>query len=220
MQYCLPEPLKTVNPKGGFLVRPPFCTFPQTSGDFFVAKSGLKWVRSQLYQGNFCPRKKSKTHGIFSQISDFTVTKYSMKLKCCQWPEKFLPPQTAKAGRLIESVPAFAAALTASPTASSLGITDKFSHPSSHICAVLSSSTNPRRSTATPVVCLLAEPSKSQVRRTQVIGQRLVCENVPRMQARSAPHDWLTLTAIDTAHLCKSGRLHFISVSLEMREIG
>ena len=94
-----------------------------------------------------------------------------------------------------------------------LGITDKFSHPSSHICAVLSSSTNPRRSTATPVVCLLAEPSKSQVRRTQAIGQRLVCENVPRMQARSAPHDWLTLTAIDTAHLCKSGRLHFISVS-------
>ena len=120
MQYCLPEPLKTVNPKGGFLVRPPFCTFPQTSGNFFVAKSGLKWVRSQLYQGNFCPRKKSKTHGIFSQISDFTVTKYSMKLKCCQWPKKFLPPQTAKAGRLIESVPAFAAALTASPTASSL----------------------------------------------------------------------------------------------------
>ena len=96
-----------------------------------------------------------------------------------------------------------------------IGITDKFSHPSSHICAVLSSSINPRRSTATPVVCLLAEPSKSQVRRTQAIGQRLVCENVPRMQARSAPHDWLTLTAIDTAHLCKSGQLHFISVSLK-----
>ena len=95
-----------------------------------------------------------------------------------------------------------------------IGITDKFSPPSSHICAVRSSSTNPRRSTATPVVCLLAEPSKSQVRRTQAIGQRLVCENVPRMQARSAPHDWLTLTAIDTAHLCKSGRSHFISASL------
>ena len=58
MQYCLPEPLKTVNPKGDFLVRPPFCTFPQTSGNFFVAKSGLKWVRSQPYQGKFCPRKK------------------------------------------------------------------------------------------------------------------------------------------------------------------
>ena len=96
-----------------------------------------------------------------------------------------------------------------------IGITDKFSHPSSRICTVLSSSTNPRRSTATPPVCLLAEPSKSQVRRTQAIGQRLVCENVPRMQARSAPHDWLTLTAIDTAHLCKSGRPHFISASLE-----
>ena len=94
-----------------------------------------------------------------------------------------------------------------------LGITDKFSRPSSHICAVLSSSTNPRRSTATPVVCLLAEPSKSQVRRTQAIGQRLVCENVPRMQARSASHDWLTLTAIEPAHLCKSGRPHFISAS-------
>ena len=48
-----------------------------------------------------------------------------------------------------------------------------------------------------------------------MIGQRLVCENVPSMQARSAPHDWLTLTAIDTAHLRKSGRLHFISVSLD-----
>ena len=78
-----------------------------------------------------------------------------------------------------------------------LGITDKFSHPSSHICTVLSSSTNPRRSTATPAVYLLAEPSKSQVRRTQTIGQRLVCENVPRMQVRSAPHDWLTLTAAE-----------------------
>ena len=94
-----------------------------------------------------------------------------------------------------------------------IGITDKFSHPSSHICAVLSSSTKPRRSTATPAVCLLAEPSKSQVRRTQAIGQRLVCENVPRMQARSALHDRLTLTAIDTAHLCESGRPHFISAS-------
>ena len=133
------------------------------------------------------------------------------------------------------------------------GITDKFSRPSSHICAVLSSSTKSRRSTVTPVFCLLAEPSKRQVRRTQAIGQRLicenvprmqvrsaphdwltltaaepskrqvrrtqaigqrlVCENVPRMQARSAPHDWLTLTAIDTAHLCKSGRPHFISAS-------
>ena len=96
-----------------------------------------------------------------------------------------------------------------------LGSVDKFSRPSSHICAVLSSSTNPRRSTATPAVCLLAEPFKSQVRRTQAIGQRFVCENVPRMQARSASHDWLTLTAIDTAHLCKSGRPHFISAPLE-----
>ena len=42
-----------------------------------------------------------------------------------------------------------------------IGITDKFSHPSSHICAVLSSSTNPRRSTATPVVCLLDRYSAS-----------------------------------------------------------
>ena len=33
------------------------------------------------------------------------------------------------------------------------------------------------------------------------------------MQARSARHDWLTLTAIEPAHLCKSGRPHFISVS-------
>ncbi|EEX78092.1 hypothetical protein SELSPUOL_00573 [Selenomonas sputigena ATCC 35185] len=41
------------------------------------------------------------------------------------------------------------------------GSTDKFSHPSSHICAVLSSSTNPRRSTATPVVCLLDRYSAS-----------------------------------------------------------
>ena len=38
MQYCLPEPLKTVNPKGGFLVRLPFCTFPQTSGNFLSQK--------------------------------------------------------------------------------------------------------------------------------------------------------------------------------------
>ena len=42
-----------------------------------------------------------------------------------------------------------------------IGITDKFSHPSSHICAVLSSSTNPRRSTATPVICLLDRYSAS-----------------------------------------------------------
>ena len=35
-----------------------------------------------------------------------------------------------------------------------IGITDKFSRPSSHVCAVLSLSTNPRRSTATPAVCL------------------------------------------------------------------
>ena len=128
MQYCLPEPLKTVNPEIGFLVlsRPrdkskgrrrlangsyaktsqereprakrearladvdrsalPFCTFPQTSGNFFVAKSGSKGVQSQQYQGNFCPRGKPKTHDIFSQISDFTAMKYSMKLKCCQYP--------------------------------------------------------------------------------------------------------------------------------------
>ena len=64
----------------------PFCTFPQTSGNFFVAKSGSKGVQSQQYQGNFCPRGKPKTHDIFSQISDFTVMKYSMKLKCCQYP--------------------------------------------------------------------------------------------------------------------------------------
>ena len=100
-----------------------------------------------------------------------------------------------------------------------LGTTDKFSHPSSRICAVLSSSTNPRRSSATPAVCLLAEPSKSQVRRTQAIGQRLVCENVPRMQARSASHDWLTLTAIEPAHLRESGRLHFINGSLNIRNL-
>ena len=64
----------------------PFCTFPQTSGNFFVAKSGSKGVQSQQYQGNFCPRGKPKTHDIFSQISDFTAMKYSMKLKCCQYP--------------------------------------------------------------------------------------------------------------------------------------
>ena len=33
----------------------PFCIFPQTSGNFFVAKSGAKGVQSQLNQGNFCP---------------------------------------------------------------------------------------------------------------------------------------------------------------------
>ena len=64
----------------------PFCTFPQTSGNFFVAKSGSKGVQSQIYQGNFCPREKPKTHGSFSQIPDFTVMKYSMKLNCCQYP--------------------------------------------------------------------------------------------------------------------------------------
>ena len=88
MQYCLPEPLKTVNPKGGFLVRPPFLRFSPNLREFFVAKSGSKGVQSQQYQGNFCPRGKPKTHDIFSQISDFTVMKYSMKLKCCQYPLK------------------------------------------------------------------------------------------------------------------------------------
>ena len=43
----------------------------------------------------------------------------------------------------------------------SKGTTDKFSPPSSHICTVLSSSTNPRRSTATPPVCLLDRYSTS-----------------------------------------------------------
>ena len=86
MQYCLPEPLKTVNPKGGFLIRPLFLRLSPNLREFFVAKSGSKGVQSQRYQGNFCPRGKPKTHDIFSQISDFTVMKYSMKLKCCQYP--------------------------------------------------------------------------------------------------------------------------------------
>ncbi|EEX76052.1 hypothetical protein SELSPUOL_02547 [Selenomonas sputigena ATCC 35185] len=41
-------------------------------------------MRSQQYQGNFYPRRKPKTHGIFPQISNFTVMKYIMKQKCCQ----------------------------------------------------------------------------------------------------------------------------------------
>lgn len=42
-----------------------------------------------------------------------------------------------------------------------------------------------------------AEPSKKQARRAQLIGKRLVCENVPRVQAQSARHDWQALTAAD-----------------------
>ena len=42
MQYCLPEPLKTVNPKGGFLVRPPFSRFSPNLREFFCRKKRFK----------------------------------------------------------------------------------------------------------------------------------------------------------------------------------
>ena len=42
MQYCLPEPLKTVNPKGGFLIRPLFLRLSPNLREFFCRKKRFK----------------------------------------------------------------------------------------------------------------------------------------------------------------------------------
>jgi len=48
--------------------------------------------------------------------------------------------------------------------------------------------------------CLVADLSKSASQRRSVIGKQVVCENDPRVQAQSAQHDWLTLTALRMIH--------------------
>ena len=70
------------------------------------------------------------------------------------------------------------------------GTTDKFSRPSSHICTVLSSSTNPRRSTATPAVCLLDRHSASVQIRATSFYQRF-----PRKARSSRSRGILALTS-------------------------
>ena len=42
MQYCLPKPLETVNPKGGFLILPPCLRFSPNRREFFCRKKRLK----------------------------------------------------------------------------------------------------------------------------------------------------------------------------------
>ena len=42
MQYCLPKPLETVNPKGGFLILPPCLRFSPNRREFFCRKRRLK----------------------------------------------------------------------------------------------------------------------------------------------------------------------------------
>ena len=42
MQYCLPEPLKTVNPEIGFLILPPFLRFSPNLREFFCRKKRFK----------------------------------------------------------------------------------------------------------------------------------------------------------------------------------
>ena len=42
MQYCLPEPLKTVNPEIGFLILPPFLHFSPNLRELFCRKKRFK----------------------------------------------------------------------------------------------------------------------------------------------------------------------------------
>ena len=42
MQYCLPKPLETVNPKGGFLILPPYLRFSPNRREFFCRKRRLR----------------------------------------------------------------------------------------------------------------------------------------------------------------------------------